>query len=72
MVTLRPSFFFYRIFILSGNEDNHKIFGKTGPWNAELPALERLKKSQYTNKGGNVVATLASSFLIGSSSFLQV
>ena len=37
------------------------------PLTMELPALEHLKKSMY-----NVVNTLALSFLIGSSSFLQV
>ena len=38
----------------------------------ELAALERLEKSPWTYNGRNVVNTLAPSFLIGSSSFLQV
>ena len=38
----------------------------------ELAALERLVKSPYTHNGRNVVANLASSFLIGSSLLLQV
>ena len=50
-------------FILSGNEDNHKIsngfkFGKIGPGTEELAALERLEKSQYTYNGRNIVITL--------------
>ena len=39
---------------------------------AELAALERLEKSPETYNGKNVVITLAPSFLIQSSSFLQV
>ena len=39
---------------------------------AELAALERLKKIQQTYNGRNLVNTLAPSFLIGSSSFLEV
>ena len=38
----------------------------------ELAALERLKNFPYTYNGENLVSTLAPSFLIGSSSFLQV
>ena len=38
----------------------------------ELAALERLKKILLTYYGRNVVSTLAPSFSIGSSSFLQV
>ena len=37
-----------------------------------LAALERLKKIPYTYNGGNHFRTLVPSFLIGSSSFLQV
>ena len=58
-------------FILAGNEDNYKSldefeFGQDSAaltW--ELAALERLKKTSY-----KLVNTLASSFLIGSSSYL--
>ena len=42
-------------------------FGQIPPPTPELSALGRLEKSMY-----NVVNTLASSFLIGSSLFLQV
>ena len=41
-------------------------FGQISPLTTELPALELLKSMYY------VVATLAPSFLIGSSSFLQL
>ena len=49
-------------------------FGKIRAWtgDGELTALERLKKSSLTNNGKDVVNALAPSFLIGSSSFLQV
>ena len=36
----------------------------------ELPALARLENSPQTNDGRNVVATLATSFLIGTPFFL--
>ena len=38
----------------------------------ELAALERLEKSFISYNGRNLVNNLAPSFLIGSSSFLQV
>ena len=47
-------------------------FGPIRPWTAELAALEHLKKFPYTYNGENLVSTLAPSFLIGSSLFLQV
>ena len=47
-------------------------FSKIRPWTAELAALERLKKSPLTYNGKDVVNTPALSFLIRSSSFLQV
>ena len=47
-------------------------FSQIPPRTAELAALERLKKFPYTYNGENLVSTLAHSFLIGSSSFLQV
>ena len=37
-----------------------------------LAALERLEKSPQTYNGMNVVTTLVTSFLDGSSSFLQI
>ena len=42
-------------------------FGRILPLTSELAALECLKKTKY-----NLVSTLAPSFLIGSSSFMQV
>ena len=42
-------------------------FGGIPPLTSKLAALERLKKTSY-----NLVSTLVPSFLIGSSSFLQV
>ena len=46
--------------------------GRIRPGTYELAALERLKKSPLTYNGRNVVTTLVTSFLDGSSSFLQV
>ena len=47
-------------------------FGQIEPRTAELAALERLEKSPKTYNGRNLLNNLAPSFLIGSSSFLQV
>ena len=47
-------------------------FSQIRPRTAELAALEGLKKFPKTYNGENLVSTLAPSFLIGSSSFLQV
>ena len=47
-------------------------FSQIRPRTAELAALERLKKFPWTYHGENLVSTLAPSYLIGSSSFLQV
>ena len=47
-------------------------FGKIRPGTAELAALEHLEKSAQTYNGRDVVTTLVTSFLHGSSSFLQV
>ena len=58
-----------RTIIKSGQSLN---LGHIRPWTAKLAALERLGKSPLTYNGRNVVATLANSILIGSSSFLQV
>ena len=70
--TLAPSFFIRsssylqvsRTSVISRTSLN---FSQIRPRTAELAALERMKKNTY-----NLVNTLASSFLIGSSSFLQV
>ena len=47
-------------------------FGKIRPCTVKLAALVRLKKSQKTNNGRNVVTTLVLSFLNRSYSFLQI
>ena len=47
-------------------------FGQIGPRTAELAALERLENFPKTYNGRNLVNTQVLSFLIGSSSFLQV
>ena len=78
--TLAPSFYLQVtsfFFILAGNQDIYNIsdnsnFIQIQPRTAELAALERLKKFPYTYNWENLVSTLAPSFLIRSSSFLQV
>ena len=47
-------------------------FGHIGPRTAELAALDRLEKIPKKYNGEDIVNTLAPSFSIGSSSFLQV
>ena len=47
-------------------------FGQIGPRTAELATVERLEKSPQAYNWTNVVTTLAPSFLIELSSFLQV
>ena len=46
-------------------------FGQILTHTTELAALERWKKSPYTNNGGNDVSTFSRLFLIGSFSYLQ-
>ena len=75
--TLEPSFLIGSSSFLQVTRTNIKSwmilkFGQIRPWTAELAALELLKKSPYFYHGRNVVTTLAPSFLIGTSSFLQV
>ena len=75
--TLAPSFLIVSSPFLQVTRTNIKLrtsskFGMIGPRTAELAALEHLKKSPYTYNGENIVTTLAPSFLIVSSSFLQV
>ena len=77
VTSLAPSFFDWILFILAGNVDSHKIsddskYGQIGPWTAKLAALERLENSHRLIIGKIAVATLAPSFLIGSSLFLHV
>ena len=67
--TLAPSFL---IAYSSYLQVTSSQFGQIGPRTVELAALERLVKSPWTYNGRNLVNTLAPSFLIGSSSFLQV
>ena len=60
-------------FILSTIKSRTNLkFGQVRPRTADLPALERLEKFPENCNVRNVVATLATSFLIGSSSFLRV
>ena len=58
-----------RTSIISQTSSN---FDQIQPRTAELAALEPLKNSHRLIMGENPVSTLAPSFLIGSSSFLQV
>ena len=72
------------VMILAGYEDNYKsLDGFKFRQNSTadhmfVDALERLKKTRYNlfstlaSQWGKLVSTLAPSFLIGSSSFLQV
>ena len=75
--TLAPSFFirscsYLQVMRTSITSRTSSKFGQIGPRTAELAALERLEKSLWTYNWRNLVNTLAPSFLIGSSSFLQV
>ena len=77
MSTLAPSFLlgcssYLQVTRTSIISRTSSKFGQIGPRTAELAALERLEKSPYTYNGRNLVNNLATSFLIGSSSFLQV
>ena len=70
VTTLAPSFLigsssYLQVTRTSITSRTSSKFGQIGPRTAELAALE-------TYNGRNVVNTLAPSFLIGSSSFLQV
>ena len=77
MTTLAPSFLIGSSLFLQVTRTTIRSriglkFGKIGPVNYELAALERLEKSPYTYCGRNVVTTIVPSFLDGSSSLLQV
>ena len=77
MKTLSPSFLirsssYLQVVRISITSRSSVKFGQIIPRTAELAALERLEKSAYTYNGRNLVNTLALSFLIQSSSFLQV
>ena len=77
MSTLAPSFLigsssYLQVTRTSITSRTSSKFGQIGPRTAELAALERLEKSPSTYNGRNLVNNLAPSFLIGSSSFLQV
>ena len=77
LLTLAPSFLIgsssylqvTRTTFISRTSSN---FGQIRPRTVELAALERLKNFLLTYNGENLVSTLAPSFLIGSSSFLQI
>ena len=77
MTTLERSFFIrFSLFLqetsTSLTSRMSTKFGQIGPRAAELATLGRLEKSPLTYNGKNVVTTLAPSYLIESSSFLQV
>ena len=77
VTTLAPSFLigsssYLQVKRTSITSRTSSKFGQIGPRTAELAALERLEKSPLTYNGRNLVNTLTPSFLIGSSSFLQV
>ena len=77
MTTLALSFLirsslFLQVTRTSITSQTSSKFGQIEKGTVELAALERLEKSPYTYNGENVVTTLAFSFLIQSSSFLQV
>ena len=77
MTTLAPSFLIGSSLYLQVTRTIIKSqmgskLGKIGPGSYELAALERLEKSPSTYNGRNVVTTLVPSFLVGSSSFLQI
>ena len=77
MTTLAPSFLigsslFLQVTRTSITSGMSSKLGQIGPRTAELATLECLEKSPKTYNGKNVVTTLAHSFLIESSSFLQV
>ena len=76
MSTLAPSFLigsssYLQVTRTSIRSQTSSKFGQIGPRTAELAALERFEKSQWTYNGRNLVTTLAPSFLNQSSSFLQ-
>ena len=77
MSTLAPSFLigsssYLQVTRTSIISRTSSKFGQIGPRTAELAALERLEKSPLTYNGRNLENNLVPSFLIGSSSFLQV
>ena len=64
-------------FIFAGKQDSYKIldefkFRPDSTPDCEVSCHECLKKIPLTYNGENLVSTLEPSFLIGSSSFLQV
>ena len=76
MNTLAPTFLigsssFFHVTRTAIRSHMSTKFGKILPWTAELAALERLKKSPLTYNGKDDVNAPASSFLMGSSLFLQ-
>ena len=77
MNTLAPSFLigsssYLQVMRTSITSRTSSKFGQIGPRTAELAALGHLEKSPETYNGRNLVNTLAPSFLIRPSSFLQV
>ena len=77
MSTLAPSFLirsssYLQVTRKSITSRTSSEFGQIGPRNAELAALERMKKIPYTYNGENDVIAFSPLFLIGSFSYLQV
>ena len=77
LTTLAPSFLIVSSLFLQVTRTTIKPhmgskFGKIRPGTAELTALEHLEKFPKLYNGRNIVTTLVSSFLDGSSSFLQI
>ena len=70
MATLAPLFLILQVTRTIINSRQGSNFGRIRQPTAELAALERFDKSPKTYNWRYVVATLAPSFLIESSSFL--
>ena len=76
MTTLAPSYLIGSSLFLQVTKTTLKSlmgskFSRIRPGTYELPALERLEKSQYTYNGRNIATTLVFSILNGSLSFLH-
>ena len=77
MSTTAPSFFigsssFFAVIRTTIKAGMISNFGQIRPWSAVLADLEHLEQFPYTYNWRNIVSTLAPSFFIESSSFLQV
>ena len=72
MNTLAPSFFESIIPILAGNEDMHQSLDEFKFWQDTDTNTRAICPCAFEKLLYNVVTTVAPSFLIGSSSYLQV